>query len=329
MKDVNKKEAFIDDKKERQIKIIRGFSTIVDYVVMFIFLLLMIFGCYSIWDNNQVVGEAGATHYEAYKPTSEDTTSFEELQEINDEVIAWLNVYGTQVDYPVTQAKDNSKYLNINAKGDFSLAGSLYLDYNNNPDFSDFNSIIYGHHVEKNAMFGNLDKFQDKKVFDTYKYGNLFVRGKDYGIEFFAYVEADAYDLRLYNPDIKDKKQQEEYLSYLLSISTYSRDIKVSTSDRILLLSTCASDATNGRYILVGRLGDEIFKDSFSDNKISEMNNDSSFSNSSLFGISIFVILILLLLLLLLLYLWLRRKRRNDQEEAERIEDAEGNKKMD
>ncbi|MDQ0362168.1 class B sortase [Breznakia pachnodae] len=325
MKETNKKDTFINNKKELQIKVIRGFSTGVDYVVMLIFLLLMLFGCYALWDNNQVLYEADSARYEAYKPTSTDSVSFEELQDINDEVFAWLTVYGTHIDYPVTQADDNSKYLNKNAKGEFSLAGSIYLDYENNPDFSDFNSIVYGHHMEKDAMFGNLDQFLDKDVFDKYKYGNLYVNGENHGIEFFAYLEVDAYNRKIYNPGVEGEENKEEYLSYLLSISTYTRDIGISADDQIILLSTCANETTNGRYILVGRLSDETFDDPFIGSEDSGLNNDSAFTSSSLFRIILLVILGILLLFLLL-YLLMRRRKKDQEEEMKKGEDAKDDK---
>jgi sortase B len=188
--------------------------------------------------------------------------SFAELQSINPEVIAWLTVYGTNIDYPVTQGKDNIKYVNTNAEGKSSLTGSIFLDQANNKDFSDFNNILYGHHMEKKAMFGEIGTFSDRTVFDGHRYGNLHVDGKDKGIEFFAFVHTDAYDSAVFSANVEGEARQ-VYLDYLLEKALYKRDIPVSADDKIILLSTCSADSTNGRDILVGRITDKVFADPF------------------------------------------------------------------
>lgn len=105
---------------------------------------------------------ADTNRYEVYKPTEDKSKSFEELQALNPEVIGWVTVDGTHIDYPVTQASDNDKYVNTDAEGKYSLAGSIFLDYRNQKDFTDFNSILYGHHMADHAMFGDLADFKNR-----------------------------------------------------------------------------------------------------------------------------------------------------------------------
>lgn len=246
------------------IRITRIVSNIVDHAVVIILLLLLVYGAYAMWDARNIYTEADAAQYEQYKPAADNLPSFEELKQINPEVFAWLTVYGTGIDYPVAQSKDNQKYINTSIMGEYSLAGSIYLDSQNSKDFSDFNSIIYGHHMEASSMFGDLDKFMDEDFFNSHKYGNLSLNGKDYGIEFFGYLLADAYDWTIYNPGITGSDQVKmEYLSYLLNQSVFKREIGANASDRIVLLSTCAAEPTNGRHILIGRLSDDPYPDTF------------------------------------------------------------------
>lgn len=244
------------------IRFVRQLSQIIDRVVIIILLLLCIYGIYGMWDTNQLLSSAQASNLQQYKPKEGDL-SFQELKRINHEVIAWLTVYGTKIDYPITQADNNQKYVNTNVMGDYSLAGSLFLASENAADFSDFNNIIYGHHMDKEAMFGGLDRFRQKQYFNQHRYGNLFYEGNDYGIEFFAFIRGDAYDWRLYNPGIQELAARESYLAYLLEQASQTRDITVSGNERIVLLSTCASEPTNGRHILVGKLYNTPFKDPF------------------------------------------------------------------
>ena len=165
---------------------------IVNLAVLVLFLALAGYGCYAIWDSRQIYSGADAALYETYKPQSTDTESFEELQKINPEVIGWLTVYGTSIDYPLVQSDDNQKYVNVNAKGEYALSGSLFLDYRNKADFSDFCNIIYGHHMEKKSMFGEVEEFKEQDFFDSHRYGFLYSDGKERGLEFFAFLE-DAF----------------------------------------------------------------------------------------------------------------------------------------
>ena len=242
---------------------IKAISEVVNFTVLLVIVLLLAYAGYSLWDSKQIYRSAEKSNYAVYKPTVENEgKSFRELQLINADVIAWLSVYGTNIDYPVTQGEDNQKYINLNAEGQYSLSGSLFLDSGNHRDFMDFNSIVYGHHMEKKAMFGEIGNFAEKTMFDAHRYGNLYVDGKDYGIEFFAFMHADAYDSKVFSPNIEGEARK-EYLDGLFEKAIHKRAVRVSADDRIVLLSTCSSSSTNGRDILLGKITDVTFADPF------------------------------------------------------------------
>ena len=235
---------------------VKSINGMVDFVVLTIIVLLSGFAGYALWDSKQIFQAADKSNYAVYKPTEADEgKSFKELQAINSEVFAWLNVYGTHIDYPVTQGPDNMKYVNTNAEGQYSLSGAIFLHSSNSKDFSDFNSILFGHHMEQKAMFGEIGDFLEKDKFDAHRFGNLYFDGMDHGIEFFAFIHTDAYDSSVFTADVSDARRQ-EYLDGLLDKAIHIRNIDVTIDDRIVLLSTCSSSSTNGRDILVGRLSD-------------------------------------------------------------------------
>jgi sortase B len=242
-------------------KAIKITSSIVDYLVLMIIVLLLTYAGYALWDSNQIYRAADKSRYTAYKPTAANQgKSFKELQALNGEVFAWLSVYGTNIDYPVTQGKDNMKYVDTNAEGQYSLSGSIFLNCHNSSDFSDFNSILYGHHMAKKVMFGEIESFSNQGMFDSHRYGNLYFDGTDHGIEFFAFFHTDAYDDSVFTPNIKGD-QRGVYLDGMLAKAEFIRDIGVTTEDRVILLTTCSSSSTNGRDILAGRITDEVFED--------------------------------------------------------------------
>ena len=152
--------------------------------------------------------------------------------------------------------------MNTNVDGEYSLIGALFLDYRNKPDFSDFNSIIYGHHMAEDKMFGDIADFADRDFFDSHRYGSLFYEGKTHGIEFFAFLEVDAYD-ELYTPAVEGEENRQGYLEQIMEQAVYTRDLPVGTSDHLVLLSTCTSLLTNGRHILVGSITEEVQSDPF------------------------------------------------------------------
>ena len=239
--------------------IIKGIDTIIGILVLTVILLALAFAGYALWDSEQVHNQADKSLYTAYKPTAENEgKTFNELRQINDEVIAWLTIYDTNIDYPVTQGVNNMKYVTTNAEGRYSLSGSIFLDYRNSSGFSDFNSIIYGHNMDKKTMFGEIGYFEDKKYFDSHEYGNLYFDETDHGIEFFAFIHTDAYNSSIFWPNVPEDMRQ-EYLDGLLEEAWHVREIGVSTEDRIILLATCSPSTTNGRDILVGRITDMIF----------------------------------------------------------------------
>ena len=170
---------------------------------------MFVFGLFSILDNRNIEHQGDSEQFKMYKPTVENTVSFEQLQSKNHDVFGWLTVDNTKIDYPLVQGKDNDIYINTAPDLTFSLTGSIFLDYRNSRDFSDFNSIIYGHHVEHEAMFGGLDRFEEKTYFDSHRYGLLFFEGKKYRLEVYAFVSADAYDTSVFTPNVAESYRKE------------------------------------------------------------------------------------------------------------------------
>lgn len=86
---------------------------------------------------------------------------FDGLRAINEDIVAWIQIPGIGVDYPVVQGKDNEHYLHYTFDGKANKAGSIFLDYRNRADFTDRKVILYGHNMKDGSMFSNLKKYQD------------------------------------------------------------------------------------------------------------------------------------------------------------------------
>lgn len=301
----------INDIGKHIVEIISG---IINFILLVIILFFVAIASYALWDSNQIHMKANAKQYENYKPSENEFLSFGDLQAINSDVIAWLTVYGTQIDYPVVQGPDNIKYVNTNVYGEHSLSGNIFLDSRNNPSFSDFNNILYGHHMEKQVMFGELHKFSDEDFFKTHRYGNFFYDKNDHGLEFIAFIYTDAYDKVIFDPNISGLEAQETYLQALLEKAVQKRDIKINNNDRILLLSTCSALRTNGRDILIAKIVENIYEDSFideTDKSITGIDRVQSIWNKTPLWLKSFVAF-----LIILLSLWFYHKRSHTKERS-------------
>ena len=234
-------------------KVIRIVDKTINILMIICFLPVLLYGIYAIWDSEQIHQQAEASLYETYKP-SKDQPYFDDLQKINPEVFGWLTVENTHIDYPLVQASNNSKYVNTNVKGEFSLSGSIFLDYRNNKNFSDMNNIIYGHHIDKEAMFGELEYFKEQEYFEDHKYGQLYYEEQWHEIEFFAFLYAEAHDAVIYNPNIMGENERVNYLNYIREHAKHFRELSFQSEDKYVVLSTCNSSFTNGRYVLVCRI---------------------------------------------------------------------------
>lgn len=278
--------------------IVKIIDHMVNLIALLLVLMTMFLSCYMLWDSNQVYQAADAKNYEAYIPTEKHTKSFEELQKINPDIIGWIRVNETNINYPLLQAEDDDTYMNTDAEGRYSLSGAIFLHCANKPDFSDFNNIIYGHHMEKHMMFGDVGLFTEKKYFDEHPYGNLFFDGKDHGIEFYALLQADAYNEKLFSVCADTSETRQAYLQEIEANAIYRRNIKITENDHLVLLTTCTSEMTNGRNILVGKLTDQVYPEK---EKVRNMGTGIDELKEKLNQVPVIFWLILLIIVLLLI----------------------------
>ena len=206
--------------------------------------------------NTKTIQPPNSSDLLQYKPSADDPESltFEELLKLNPDVCAWITVDDTHIDYPVVQGKDNMEYVNKDVKGEFAFSGAIFLDSQNKRDFSDSYNLLYGHHMEGGAMFGDVVEFRDKSYFDSHETGTLYLPGKAIPITFFACVSTDAFDSVVYHPDAQPAGDVTTLLNYLQGTAVQYRDIGVTAKDQIIGLSTCSEAVTNGRVVLFGRL---------------------------------------------------------------------------
>lgn len=238
-------------------KLARGADKVLSLIAVLMILLLLCYGGYSLWDTAMLYkGAFNSSDLLQYKPSADDPESltFEELLKLNPDVCAWITVDDTHIDYPVVQGEDNMEYVNKDVQGEFAFSGAIFLDSQNKRDFSDSFNLLYGHHMEGGAMFGDIAEFREKSYFDSHETGTLYLPGKAIPITFFACVSIDAFDSVVYHPDAQPAGDVTTLLNHIQGTAVQYRDIGVTAKDQIIGLSTCSEAVTNGRVVLFGRL---------------------------------------------------------------------------
>lgn len=178
---------------------------------------------------------------------------FSYLRTVNEDVVAWITAEGLPLDLPVVQGEDNDFYLTHRFDREPNRLGTLFVDMHNKPDFSDKNTVIYGHNMNDGSMFASLVNYKSQDFYNDFPTLDLFTPQGDYTIEIFAGQLADGNDPFI-QFDFKDDMDFMTYITYLKVISTFESPVEVSTEDQIITLSTCTEEFDNARYVLYGRL---------------------------------------------------------------------------
>lgn len=184
--------------------------------------------------------------------------NFSELWKINTDVYAWIKVPNTNIDYPILQTSgDDAFYLEHNMYKQYAFAGSVYTEKINKKDFSDPNTLIYGHNLLNGTMFASLHNFRDPNFFANNEYFYIYLPDRTLTYQIFSAYEYDDRHI-MYSFDFNDKDEFAEYLEYATnptnSMTYNTRDISVTTDDKIVTLSTCMDAIATSRYLVQGVL---------------------------------------------------------------------------
>lgn len=254
------------------------------YKIICIILLIILIGIVAVWGYRIIVENRANSKYEEIQNTvnsaakqaeteaviieteteEETETETEEVQNAfdipeknldwaslyaeNKDIYAWIYIPGTQVDYPVLQsASDDTYYLNHNIDGSYGKPGCIYTEKINSKDFTNYNTVLYGHNMKNGEMFGCLHDYEDKTFFDENPYVYVYTEEKNYVYEIFAaYTATNAHIL-----NTNDFSTQEGFADYLDNVvynkaltGNFRNDTRVTSDNRIITLSTCTSNSS-------------------------------------------------------------------------------------
>ena len=175
---------------------------------------------------------------------------FNQLKSINEDIIGWIYIPNTNIDYALLKGKTNDTYIHTNYEKKYSFGGSIFLDEDNNSSLTDSNTIIYGHNMKNGAMFANIKKFADHDYFINHP--KVYIYLPDGSINVYSVYSTKIIDATsdYYLKDI-------DYASYVAnakSSAKQSRDVDTQNGAPLLLLSTCYAPDTTTRSVLFARL---------------------------------------------------------------------------
>ena len=196
-------------------------------------------------------GSAGSgQEQEVHTPPIE--VDFEALQNINPDIIGWIYVGVEDISYPIVQADDNDYYLHRTVEGTDNFAGSIFMEYQNSPDFSDPNTIIYGHNMKDLSMFAKLHflyEYEDYLLDDTFW---IITPDGSYEYQMFC-IEYTVSDGNAYTLFSGPSKDVEDYITLKASQSAAELPLgEYDENSKIVTLSTCTSSYGEGRFVVQG-----------------------------------------------------------------------------
>lgn len=182
--------------------------------------------------------------------------NFDYLCSLNEDIIGWITVDGTDIDYPILYDDTIDRYyLYHNYLGTYTLYGSIFMLGENASDFSDFNTVVYGHNMLDGKMFAQLHNFESQSFFDEHKDIVVYTPERKLTYRIFAAYRTDNLNI-IVNNDFSTPALRESYIEKIYSHeikSIFDPDTIVTSEDRIITLSTCIANAAY-RYLVQGVL---------------------------------------------------------------------------
>ena len=200
----------------------------------------------------EVVDGTGDQQQSADDAAPDTTATPAPVQAINSDVIGWVSVEGTEIDYLVMYDTDDY-YLNHTYAGKYSSSGSIFIQNYNHPDFSDFNTVVYGHNMVSGSMFAQLHKFEDTDFFNQHSTIVIYTPTHKLTYLIFAAYRTDNLHI-LANNDFSTPESRTAYIESIYQHTAnahFDYGVPVTESDRIITLSTCINNYLY-RYVVQG-----------------------------------------------------------------------------
>ena len=193
--------------------------------------------------------EGAAEETEPPREAAPIQVDFEALHQQNPDIIGWIYSPDTPINYPIAQSEDNSYYLRRLIDGTRNTAGTIFADFRNAPDFADRNTLVYGHNMKNNTMFGTLSEYRRQDYYENHSLLWLLTPGGSYKLEplsgYITRADSDSYTI------FETQEELRSYLDEAVAQSGFRTETDLDAVERIVTLSTCTYQGDDKRFILV------------------------------------------------------------------------------
>ena len=219
---------------------------IIVFVAVLTLCLYVVYDAFCIHNETQVI--SGAAELVKNVP---DDQRISELKRTNEDIKAWIKLDDTEIDYPITQTSNNQFYLTHDYKKEYSIAGSIFADYRSNLTTDNY-SVIYGHNMNGNSMFGSLNQFRDGDYFSKHNSGRIYLEdGKNYSLQVLGFAVVEDSQNPLYDLDNNANGANETIINTVNSVAI-NKNTPADMPNTLLLLSTCYQHSSQRSVLLVG-----------------------------------------------------------------------------
>lgn len=178
---------------------------------------------------------------------------FDGLRAQSPDYAAWIYSPDTVINYPIVYTDNNFYYLDHLPGERYNSAGTLFIDCKCAADFSDQNTLIYGHNMNDGSMFASLREYANQEYYDAHPVIYLSTPDFNYRLDLIAGFITEPTSFAYAN-NFDEPEQFMAYIESIQSMSTFQSDVEVSEEDKVVSLSTCTYEITEGRYVVVGKL---------------------------------------------------------------------------
>ena len=202
---------------------------------------------------DHTAGQTGADDQDSAPDAAPITVDFKSLTSVSDNVIGWIYCEDTVINYPVVYGVDNEYYLDRDYRGVYDPSGSIFSDAANLRGFEDYNTILYGHHMQDMSMFASLKYWLDQEYYEKHPVMWLLTPEQNYRVELFSGYATTA-DSLSYSIFRGTGPEFEAYLRIAANSSAFRSPVELDPYARYVVLSTCAYSSELARTVLHGKL---------------------------------------------------------------------------
>ena len=210
--------------------------------------------------NDNILNNVNVDSTKITEQKTERMLQLEELQKENSEIIGWLEIEGTNINYPVLQGKDNEFYMKNNYKKEKSKNGSIFLDKSYNWDIPSSNLLLYGHNNKNGTMFQELLKYKKEDFYKEHTKIKFTTNKEDSVYEIMSVFYSRVYYKNeknvfryYYFVNAENEQEYNDFVNNAKKASIYDTGITAEYGEQLLTLSTCSYHTEDGRFVVVAK----------------------------------------------------------------------------